>query len=128
VGRENLEDRVKAITGGYGADVVIVAVGALGPVRQGLGLVRPGGTLNIFAGQPAGSMMECDLSEIHYRELVITGSFGASANAMQEGLTLAATRLDFSPIVTKEFRLEDFMEAINYSAQRQGLRPVVVMS
>jgi L-iditol 2-dehydrogenase len=126
VQQEDLEGCIKDLTKGHGADAVIVTVAQTGAVRQGMGLVRPGGTLNIFAGQPVGSIIEVDVSDVHYRELVLTGTYSSTPETMQEALNLAS-RVDFSPIVTREFRLDDLMAALMYSRDMQGLRPVIMM-
>lgn len=123
----DLKRIVEDETEGHGADVVIVAVASPAVVRNSLALVRRGGTLNIFAGQPAGSTIEMDLSEIHYTEMTITGSFGSSPATIREALNMAAHRVDFTPIVTREFQISDFMEAIQYSVSMEGLRAVVTM-
>jgi L-iditol 2-dehydrogenase len=126
VQKENLESRVKELTNGRGADAVIVTVARTDAVRQGIGLVRPAGTVNIFAGQPVGSIIELDVSDVHYHEMIVTGTFSSSPSTMAEALTLVS-RVDFSPIVTKQFKLDDVMAALHYSSNLEGLRPVIVM-
>ncbi len=126
VEKENLESRVKELTNGRGADAVIVAVAQTGAVRQAMALVRPAGTVNIFAGQPAGSVIELDVSDVHYHETVVTGTFSSSPSTMAEALTLMS-RFDFSPIITKRYKIETLMDALHYSKNMEGLRPVVMM-
>ena len=107
--KERLEDVVARETGGYGVDVAIIAVGQPTAVQQGFDLVRAGGTVNVFAGQPIGAVMECDLGKIHYREVNVTGTFGALPGHMAEALRLlASNRIDFAPIITRSFALVDF--------------------
>src|SRR5688572_25594988 len=50
--RENAQSRVRAATGGRGADYVFVTVGAPDVVEQGFGLIRRGGSL-VLVGMPA---------------------------------------------------------------------------
>ncbi len=88
--------------------------------------VRPGGTFNIFA-PPAGSGLDLDLGILHYKEISIKGTFGATPNHIYEALLLMASkRVDFSPIITKTYRLSQFMEAMEYSLDMQGLRAVII--
>ncbi len=127
VQEQNLADVVHEVTQGYGADAVFVAVPAPAVVKQSLELVRPGGTFNIFAGQPTGSGLDLDLGIVHYKEISIKGTFGATPNQIYEALLLMASkRVDFSPIITKTYRLSQFMEAMEYSLDMQGLRAVII--
>ena len=126
-GRQNLEEVVRGLTEGCGADAVIVAVASPEVVRQGVRLARKGGAVNIFAGQPAGSLIDLDAAEIHYSELKITGNFGSSPRTMHEALELATHRLNLAPIVTAEFPIDEIAEAIRYSAEWRGLRAVIRM-
>ncbi len=121
VQEQNLADVVHEVSQGYGADAVFVAVPGPAVVKLSLELVRPGGTFNIFAGQPAGSGLDLDLGIVHYKEISIKGTFGATPNQIYEALLLMASkRVDFSPIITKTYRLSQFMEAMEYSLECKG--------
>lgn len=126
-GTEDVQQRVRSVTAGYGADVVIVTAAVVPAVRQGMSLVRRGGTVNVFAGQPAGSLLEVDVAEIHYTEINLTGTFSSTPNTMREALALASTRVDFGPIVTADFPIEGLMDSLIYSKEMRGLRPVILM-
>ena len=58
--REDALERVQALTGGYGADVVIAAVGAPGALQQALDMVGDCGTVNFFAGTYPPATLEID--------------------------------------------------------------------
>ena len=47
---EDLSSVVAEVTGGLGVDVAIICIGKPGLVNDALGLVRRGGSVNIFAG------------------------------------------------------------------------------
>ena len=127
VEKENLKDIVMRETEGYGADAVFVTVSVPSIVQQSIELVRPGGWFNVFAGQPAGAMMQLDLATVHYKEVSVNGVFGATPQTIYEALHfLASGRLDFAPVITDVFALSNFMEAIEFSLQMRGLRAVIV--
>ena len=127
ISSEDLEEVVKQATEGHGADAAFVAVSVPEAVRQSIKLVRPGGSFNVFAGQPAGAMMELDLALVHYKEITLTGTAGATPREIHEALMfMASGRMDFSPIVTKAFSLAEFMEAMQYSVEMKGLRSIIV--
>ena len=52
----NVVEQVRKVTGGRrGADVVIEAVGSKETWQQAMGMVRRGGTINLFGGCPSGT-------------------------------------------------------------------------
>ena len=71
--------------------------------------------------------MDLDLGMVHYKEIAIKGTFGATPNQIYEALLLmASNRVDFSPIITKTYHLSRFMEAMKYSLEMRGLRSVII--
>jgi L-iditol 2-dehydrogenase len=70
---------VMNITGGNGVDVVIVAAGGAHQgalTEQGLKMVNKEGKVSIFAGTYPKKDMAIDPNLIHYKEIVLLGSFG----------------------------------------------------
>jgi L-iditol 2-dehydrogenase len=127
VNEASLEEVVRDVTDGFGADAVFVAVPLPDLVVQSLQLVRPGGFFSLFAGLPAGSPIEFDFNLVHYREITLTGTFGSTAEDIYDALLfMASDRLDFSPLVTRAFGLDQIMEAMDYSLSMEGLRSVIV--
>ena len=129
VGEQDLSERMAALTGGRGADVVIVAVSGAEAVEAGLGALRRGGALNIFAGVPEGTTIPLDLRQVHYGQIRITGSFGVGPYHVAQALRLLASRqMDFAPLVTATFPFEEAPEAIAYAMNQVGLKAVVVFT
>ena len=58
---ESVRERVAALTGGRGADVVCEAVGKPELVAEALTLVRPTGVLQLVGVNPKGSRLPLDL-------------------------------------------------------------------
>ncbi len=93
-GKEDPVARVKELTGGKGADCVIVAVGAESANRQSLDMVKKidGRILLFAAGYPAPPL-DVDSNLLHYRRLELIGTYGAdnedfedAANMLSQGL------------------------------------------
>jgi L-iditol 2-dehydrogenase len=123
----DLPSAVRDLTGGRGADVVIVAVSSAEAVENGLAALRPGGVLNAFAGVPEGTTFPLDLYRLHYEQWHLTGSFGVGPEHVQRALhLLACGQVDAGPLVTATFPFEDAAEAVAYAMDRQGLKAVVV--
>lgn len=111
-GRENVVEKVRQLTGGYGADVVIEAIGLPATWEQALKLVRKGGTVLEFGGCPPGTEIKVDTELLHYGEVTVLGTFHATPLHFREALNLISSRtLDVRPIVTRRMRLEDIKEA-----------------
>jgi len=63
----------------YGADVVIVTTGGSSQAKNvdlAIKMAAKGGRINIFAGAYPSQNISIDPNLIHYKELVITGTFG----------------------------------------------------
>ena len=127
VEEENLRERVMALTEGRGADAVLVAVSGAEAVETGLGALRRGGALNIFAGVPEGTTIPLDLRQVHYGQIRITGSFGVGPYHVAQALRLLTSgQVDLAPIVTATFSFEESPEAIAYAMNQVGLKAVVL--
>jgi L-iditol 2-dehydrogenase len=111
---EDAVERVKELTGGYGADVVVEAIGLPATWEQALGLVRKGGTVLEFGGCPPGTEVKVDAERVHYGELRVQGAFHANPLHFRKALDLIASRvIDVRPLVTGRMRLEDIRHAFD---------------
>lgn len=103
---------VKELTGGYGADVVVEAIGSPGTWEQALNMVRKGGTVLEFGGCPPGTTIEVATELLHYGEVTVKGAFHATPTHFKRALNLISSRtLDVSRLVTRRMRLESLEEA-----------------
>jgi len=111
-GKENVEEKVRRLTGGYGADVVIEAIGLLATWEQALKLVRKGGTVLEFGGCPPGTKVKVDTELLHYGEVTVRGAFHATPLHFKKALNLIASRtIDVRSLVTRKMKLEEIKEA-----------------
>jgi L-iditol 2-dehydrogenase len=112
-GREDVPARVRELTGGYGADVVVEAIGLPATWEQALRLVRKGGTVLEFGGCPPGTEIRVNAEQLHYGETRVMGTFHATPLHFRRALDLIASRtVDVRPLVTRRMRLEDVREAL----------------
>jgi L-iditol 2-dehydrogenase len=111
-GKENVVEKVRRLTGGYGADVVIEAIGLPATWEQALKLVRKGGTVLEFGGCPPGTGIKFDTEMLHYGEVTVRGAFHATPLHFKKALNLIASRtIDVRPLVTRKMMLEEIKEA-----------------
>ena len=111
-GNENVEARIKELTGGYGADVAIEAIGLPATWQQALRLTRKGGVVLEFGGCPPETEVKVNTEMLHYGELTVMGTFHATPLHFREALNLIATRtIDVRPLVTRKMKLDNINEA-----------------
>jgi len=111
-GKENVETRIRELTGGYGADVAIEAIGLSATWEQALKLARKGGTVLEFGGCPLGTEIKVNAEMLHYGELTVMGTFHTTPLHFRKALNLIATRtIDVRPLVTRKMKLDNIKEA-----------------
>ncbi len=111
-GRENAVERVRQLTNGFGADVVIEAIGLPVTWEQALKLARKGGTVLEFGGSPPGTEIKVSTEMLHYGELTILGTFHATPLHFRKALNFIASRtIDVRPLVTRKMNLDEIREA-----------------
>jgi len=92
---------------GEGADVVIEAAGTVKAWQEAVRLVRPGGTVVLFGGLPAGTEAPLDAHRLHYEELTVRGAFHHTPRTVRAALAfLASGAYPWERLVTHEVGLE----------------------
>src|SRR6185436_1087531 len=71
---------IKKLTGGRGADIVIVAASAPGIVEQALACSRPGSRILLFAQTSAAERIEASGADICVGERTLFGCYSASVD------------------------------------------------
>jgi L-iditol 2-dehydrogenase len=129
VSREDAAECARRNTDGRGADVVFVAVSSPEALETGIRCVRPGGTVNAFAGVPDGTTIPLDIAGVHYKQYYLTGSFGTSPAHMSRALALLVHhKVDAGAVISAEFPFEKVDQAVEYAMERRGLKVVVTFN
>jgi len=111
-GSEDAVGMVRLLTDGYGADVVIEAVGLPTTWEQALRMVRKGGTVLEFGGCPPGTEIRVSTELLHYGETTVMGTFHATPAHFKEALNLIAFRtIKVRPLITREMKLDEMQKA-----------------
>lgn len=114
---------VAEATGGWGADVVIVAIGAAELADASLELAAPGGRVSWFAGFPKGSRASIQPNTVHYEELAVSGGSNATRADVHDAVAmLAGGLLDETAIVTHTFGLDQWREAVEAAREHVGVK------
>jgi len=105
-------EETKRLTDGYGADVVIEAIGLPGTWEQALKVVRKGGTVLEFGGCPPGTEIRVSTEQLHYGETTIFGAFHTTPAHFRKALNLIASgTINVKPLITRKMKLDQIKEA-----------------
>lgn len=111
-GKEDVIEKVNQLTHGYGADVVIEAIGLPKTWEQALKLVSKGGKVLEFGGCLPETEIKVDTELLHYGEVAVIGVFHATPLHFRKALNLIASRtIDVRPLITEKMRLDEIKRA-----------------
>jgi threonine dehydrogenase-like Zn-dependent dehydrogenase len=126
VTQRDLWAEVEKATKGRGADVVMSTVSSAEALETGIQCVRPGGSVNAFAGVSDGTTIDLDIRKLHYKQFVLTGSFGVAPHHLYKAMELFKSgRIDVGSVLTASFPFGEADEAIAYVRDRIGLKATV---
>jgi L-iditol 2-dehydrogenase len=110
----DLKSFIGGLTGGRGADDVIVAVGSGSAIESAQTVCGRGAVLNLFGGLKKGEdIVGLDSGIVHYREINVTGSSGGSPWDIRRALELmAAGEIETSAHITRIGDLEHAVELL----------------
>lgn len=111
VSGENLAERVMALTGGMGADIVIEAVGRPETLAQTTALVRRGGTIMLI-GWTGNKTDPFDLTALTLDELSVLGTLGFCWDFPSALAAVRRGKVNMGAIISHRFPLEKTAEAI----------------
>lgn len=120
--KEDLAEYVKKETNGYGADIVIDAVGTL--LNDALACVRPSGTILLFGLNGNAKQTICQ-SDIAMNNLTVQGSYIGHFTFEPTVKLLSSGIVDFRNMITHRLTLDDF--GVGLDAMRKGEALEVVL-
>jgi L-iditol 2-dehydrogenase len=110
----NLLDRVMEMTGGRGADAVIIAASAPGIVQQAVRASRPGSRILLFAQTSHQERIEVSGADVCVGERLIFGSYSASVDLQRESAELVFSgALPVEDLISHRFPLGQIRAGID---------------
>lgn len=119
---------VKNLTGGMGANVVIVTAGNAEAQNLGIAMASKMGKVCLFAGLPKNQPnLELDANFVHYRQITIYGAFSSAPrhNALAMEM-IRSGKIAVNKILTHVVSLDKINEGLALVEKRAGLRITVV--
>jgi L-iditol 2-dehydrogenase len=120
----NVVDRVRELTGGRGADAVILAVGGNALIRTAMDAARPGGRVLLFAQTQHGEAV-IDPAAICVDEKTLLGSYSASVDLQEESVRfvmgdgIKPREMDLERLISHRFPLSKIAQALQIAANPQ---------
>jgi L-iditol 2-dehydrogenase len=109
----DLEETVRGLTEGRGADAAIVATPSPKAVRAAIDLTRPGGRVMLFAQTEREEQMQIPVGQVCVLEKRLLGSYSSSIDLNDEvAQLLFGARIPAAELVTHRFPLEGIREAV----------------
>ena len=122
-------ERVKQMTGGRGADAVIVAVGATKANEQAAAILKHfDGRMLMFAAAYPAPELGISSNDIHYRRMEILGTYLGDTKDFLEAARLLNQRVvDVRPLIEASYPLEDIQKAFEEAARPGNYRVSVML-
>lgn len=119
--------RIREMTGGRGADVVVTAAPFAGLVADAIASLAQFGRLSLFAGLPRQApATPVDINAIHYKNLQVSGTTGGSNRDYREALRLIESgRVNVSGVISHRVALAEIAQA--YQTAMAGAEGKVVL-
>jgi len=124
--KEDPVGRLKELTHGKGADVVIEAVGSPITVKQAIQMVGKGGRVVIFGVAPVESKVDMSPFDTYFREIEIVGSYAITREAFGRSIAmLRSGRIKIEPLITERFQLNELPKAFALMEKKEGLKKLI---
>jgi len=128
VEKEDPIDKVRDMTGGLGAAKVLEVSGSPKAFKQGLEMLRKGGTMVVFGIYP--EEIPVDFTRRVVREMkVIRGVYGASRLAWSKVLPfMASGQIRVAPLITHRLPLEQVDDGFRACQERKAMKVILLPS
>jgi L-iditol 2-dehydrogenase len=127
-GREvDVVERVKELTDGRGADVIITATAANVAQEQAIRMAARRGRISFFGGLPkTNPYIQCDSNLVHYRELMLMGANGSAPSHNKRALEyIASGEVPVKDLITVHLPLDRVTEAFDIVAKGEAIKVTV---
>lgn len=123
--KEDVIKRVKDLTSGRGADVVVEAIGHPAATKQAIQIARPGGRIILFGINPENAEVSFQPRYVTINELQIVGNYIDYYTFIPAINLLHARKIDAKMLISHTFPLKDILEAFKVSISGKAIKVVV---
>ena len=124
---KDLKEVVGTETGGKGADVVITACSVQSVQEDAFNYAGLNGRVNFFGGLPTGKSATLDTNQIHYKQLIVSGTTRSSLEQYRKTLDFIAKGIvEVDSLVTGRYPLGEVLTAFGNAAAQKGLKQAII--
>lgn len=118
---------VKNLTGGLGADKIIVAAPSSIAQAQSIEMARKRGIVVFFGGLPKDNpFAKIDANIIHYNDIIVMGHYGQERRHSRQALQyIKEGKIDSKKIISKILPLDDIIEGIEMMKSKSVLKVII---
>lgn len=130
--KENVVDAVRNLTNGKMADCSIATLGIPPVIQSAIDVTGYSARVILFGGSPAGTIMQFNPNDIHYKEKLLVGIEGIGvrpnfhterrAQALEH---IASGRIDLDKLITNVMPITDMVEAYEMINRKEALSIVL---
>jgi L-iditol 2-dehydrogenase len=126
-GENDLVTEVRRLTGGRGADGVVITIGDPEMMNYAVEMAAPTGVVNAFAGFYPDGKTNFDFNLVHYRQITITGSHDFLPRHFQAALrAIEEKTIRVEELISHVFSLKEIKKGLNLVARREGMKVIIV--
>jgi L-iditol 2-dehydrogenase len=124
---KDFAETVGRATGGLGADVVVTACGVQAVQEEAFDYAGLNARVNFFGGLPAGTNAVLDTNQIHYKQLIVSGTTRSNLEQYRKAIGFIEKGIvDIDPLVTDRYPLEEIQTAFENAASQKGMKHAIV--
>jgi threonine dehydrogenase-like Zn-dependent dehydrogenase len=125
---DSFAEKVKALTGGRGADAILCAVSISTVVEQAVEAVAKGGRVHVYASiHPRGTKISIDPNLFHSKEIILTGTMSQDLQDMRKAVDMISRRtIDLRPLISRTYPFMELEDALRAALQPDTYRVIVL--
>jgi 2-desacetyl-2-hydroxyethyl bacteriochlorophyllide A dehydrogenase len=110
-----------------GVNVVFDTTGIVTAAEEGVRMLAPHGRFVSFAGFPKGKLMKIDPRDLHYKEIILTGSFGYGSlmDYYKAEHLIALKRINVPELTTQIKPLSELENGLQGIAKLESIRTII---
>lgn len=123
-----LETELQELNEGRGADLVIVTVGSVEAMEEGLRCVGKGGTVLLYAPLPPGDTLPVEVHDLLFSELTLVSTYSCGPYETRTALRfIERGRVQTQGLITHRFGLDEVGEAMRLAKQADECLKIVIV-
>jgi L-iditol 2-dehydrogenase len=124
--KEDVAGRCRALTEDRGVDAVISTVTAPQSLKQAMGAVRDGGSINVFAADPARAGVPFDFYGLYRRELSLFSTYSTTPMDVHEAFGLLHSGgIDVQYLVSHRLPMSRLLDGVELTLAHKALKVLI---